>query len=137
MQQRRLNQEEQEDHADDNPALSQVIEWNIRTIIQLRLKAARARSVQDHLADAITVFSGRMVCVYVYIVWFGVWLVLNTRRVGVRPFDEESIDQDQRNTSEHGYSVEHVHLMARSCGPLRSAVGRRPLLGAISWSGAQ
>jgi uncharacterized membrane protein len=54
MQQRRLNQEEQEDHADDNPALSQVIERNIRTISHLRLKAARARSVQDRLADAIT-----------------------------------------------------------------------------------
>jgi hypothetical protein len=103
----------------------------------LRLRAARARSVQDRLADAITAFSGRMVWVYVYIVWFGVWLVLNTGRVGVRPFDEESIDQDQCNTSEHGYSVEHVHLMARSCGPLCSAVGRRPLLGAISWSGTQ
>ena len=54
MQQRRLNQEEQADHAEDNPALSQVIERNIRTIIQLRLRAARARSVQDRLADAIT-----------------------------------------------------------------------------------
>lgn len=31
MQQRPLNQEEQADHAEDNPALSQVIERNIRT----------------------------------------------------------------------------------------------------------
>ena len=72
MQQRRLNQEEQADHAEDNPALSKVIERNIRTIIQLRLRAARERSVQDRLADAITAFSGRMVFAYVHIVWFGV-----------------------------------------------------------------
>jgi uncharacterized membrane protein len=87
MQQNRLNQEEQEGHADDNPALSKVVERNIRTIIQLRREAARARSVQDLLADAITAFSGRMVFVYVHIVWFGVWILLNTGYVGVRPFD--------------------------------------------------
>ena len=66
MQQRRLNQEEPEDHTEDNPALSQIIERNIRTIIQLRLRAARARSVQDRLADAITDFSGRMVFAYAH-----------------------------------------------------------------------
>jgi uncharacterized membrane protein len=87
MQQSRLNHEEQGDHAEDNPALSKVVERNIRTIIQLRLQAARARSMQDRIADAITSFSGRMVFVYVHIVWFGVWILLNTGRVGVRPFD--------------------------------------------------
>jgi uncharacterized membrane protein len=87
MQQSRLNQEEKADHAEDNPALSHVVERNIRTIIQLRLRAARERSVQNRIADAITAFSGRMVFVYVHIVWFGVWIVLNTGRVGVRPFD--------------------------------------------------
>ena len=87
MQQSRPNQEEQADHAEDNPALSKVIERNIRTIIALRLKAASERSVQDRIADAITSFSGHMVFAYVHIVWFGVWILLNTGRVGVRPFD--------------------------------------------------
>ena len=87
MQQNRLKQAETEDHKDDNPALSNVIERNIRTIIHLRQKAASARSLQDRIADAITSFSGRMVFVYVHIVWFGVWIVLNTGRFGVRPFD--------------------------------------------------
>jgi hypothetical protein len=59
MQQRLVNQAERAEHADDNPALSDVIERNIRTIIQLRLKAAHARGVQDRLADVITAFSGR------------------------------------------------------------------------------
>ena len=87
MQRGPLNQEEKAEHAEDNPALSNVVERNIRTIIQLRLKAARAHSVQDRLADAITFFSGRMFFVYLHIVWFGVWILLNTGRVGVRPFD--------------------------------------------------
>jgi uncharacterized membrane protein len=87
MRQSRLNQKEQANHAEDNAALSKVVERNIRTIIQLRLQAARARSVQDRIADAITAFSGRMAFVYVHVVWFGVWILLNTGRIGVRPFD--------------------------------------------------
>lgn len=79
--------EEKADQAQDNPALSKVIERNIRTIISLRLKAAKRRSVQDRMADAITSFSGRMVFVYVHIVWFGIWILLNTGRAGVHPFD--------------------------------------------------
>ena len=50
MQQNRLGREEQADHAADNPALSHVVERNIRTIIRLRLQAVRAQSVQDCLA---------------------------------------------------------------------------------------
>lgn len=76
-----------DDHADDNPALSDVIERNIRTILQLRLEATRARSVQHRLADAITAFSGNMVFVYVHIVWFGVWFLLNSGWLGLLPFD--------------------------------------------------
>ncbi len=87
MLQRGLNPAERADHADDNPALSNVIERNIRTMIDLRQQAARARGLQDHLADTITAFSGRMVFVYVHIVWFGLWFLLNTGRFGVPPFD--------------------------------------------------
>ena len=46
MQQSRLNQEDKADHTEDNPALSHVVERNIRTIIHLRLQAARERSLQ-------------------------------------------------------------------------------------------
>jgi len=87
MQPRPLNQVEPADHAGDNPALSDVIERNIRTIIDLRQQAARARGLQDRLADAITAFSGRMVFVYAHIVWCCLWFVLNTGRFGVPPFD--------------------------------------------------
>ena len=88
MQKSQLNREEKEDHEKDNPALSKVIERNIRTIIHLRTKAARERNLQSRIADAITSFSGRMIFAYVHIVWFGVWILLNTGRFGVRPFDQ-------------------------------------------------
>jgi uncharacterized membrane protein len=81
------NDREEKDHEQDNPALSHVIERNIRTIIQLRLKAARGRRLQDRIADAITSLSGRMAFVYLHLVWFGAWILLNDGRLGVPPFD--------------------------------------------------
>src|SRR5512134_3337590 len=87
MQQSQLDRTDKEDHEKDNPALSKVIERNIRTIIHLRTKAARERSLQGRIADVITSFSGRMIFAYVHIVWFGVWILLNTGYFGVRAFD--------------------------------------------------
>ena len=82
MQQSRVNQMETADNAEDNPALSNVIERNIRTIIDLRLKAAGERGLQDRIADVITSFSGRMIFAYVHILWFAVWILLNTGSLG-------------------------------------------------------
>lgn len=87
MQQGQLNQNENEDHENDNPALSKVIERNIRTIIHLRTKAAHERSLQGRIADTITGFSGRMIFAYVHILWFGIWVLINTGWLGVRAFD--------------------------------------------------
>ncbi|MGC1378838.1 MAG: DUF1003 domain-containing protein [Anaerolineales bacterium] len=83
----RADQEKQPKPPKDNPALSKVIERNIRTIIHLRTKAARERSLQGRVADAITSFSGRMVFAYVHIVWFGIWILLNAGWFGLRAFD--------------------------------------------------
>ena len=75
------------DDETDSPLLSKVLEHNIRTIAYLRLQASRARGLQERLADAITTFSGRIVFVYVHIVWFGLWILFNTGRLGVPTFD--------------------------------------------------
>ncbi|MEH2254491.1 DUF1003 domain-containing protein [Nostoc sp.] len=82
--------EEEKGYLDDeehNPLLSKVIERNIRTIIRLRVKAANKRNLQDRIADAITSFSGHIVFVYVHIIWFGGWIIVNTGKLGVHPFD--------------------------------------------------
>ncbi len=71
----------------DNPALSNVLERNIRTILRLRMQSDRERGIQDRIADLITDFSGQLVFVYVHIIWFGGWILLNTGNFGVRPFD--------------------------------------------------
>lgn len=79
--------EKKEDRDKDKPALSSVIERNIRTLTDLRLKADKERSLQDRLADAITSFSGRMLFVYVHIVWFGGWFLFNSGLFGLPSFD--------------------------------------------------
>jgi uncharacterized membrane protein len=76
-----------EDNFEDNPALSNVLERNIRTITRLRQDVARQRGVQDRVADAITSFAGRMTFLYLHVLWFGTWIALNSGRFGMRPFD--------------------------------------------------
>lgn len=71
----------------DNPELSKVIERNIRTIIDLHNKAQSERNLQDRIADVITDFSGRMVFAYIHVIWFSVWIFLNSGLFGMAPFD--------------------------------------------------
>jgi len=72
---------------DENPALANVVERNIRTILSLRLKASNERGAEGSIADAVTSFSGRMIFVYLHIAWFGAWILANTGRFGVAVFD--------------------------------------------------
>ncbi len=75
------------DESEDNPALSNVIEKNIRTMIGLKLKTARERTFQDQIADGITDFAGHLNFVYIHIIWFGAWILLNTGKLGIKAFD--------------------------------------------------
>ena len=76
-----------DDTAHSAPRLSAVIRRNIRTIVRLRQQASGSRDLQDRLADGITSFSGRMLFVYVHIVWFGAWILVNLGYFGIRAFD--------------------------------------------------
>ena len=70
-----------------NPHLSDAIERNIRTLTALRHKEARERTLQEKVADAITAFSGSMAFVYIHVLLFAAWIVLNTKHFGLKPFD--------------------------------------------------
>ena len=75
------------DDLPDNPALSDVVERNIRKILRLRAQSALDRTIQEKIADAVTGFSGRMQFVYLHAAWFGAWLLANTGWFGIKPFD--------------------------------------------------
>jgi uncharacterized membrane protein len=73
--------------AQDEARLADVIDRNIATLLRLREETARKRSLQAVMADGITWFSGRMIFIYLHVLWFGAWVLLNTGRFGVRSFD--------------------------------------------------
>ncbi len=75
------------DESQDNPALANVIEKNIRTMIGLRIKTASERTMQDRIADGITDFAGHLKFVYIHVIWFGAWILINTGKLGFKPFD--------------------------------------------------
>jgi uncharacterized membrane protein len=83
----RMLQKELDDHKEDNPALSNIIQRNIRKIMQVRQRASQDQSLQDRIANTMTSFSGSMVFFYVHILWFLIWFLLNTGHLGVIPFD--------------------------------------------------
>ena len=79
---------EPEVSAEDRARLADVIDRNIATMLRLREETARKRTLQAHLADIITWFSGKMLFVYLHIVWFGVWILINEGLLPpLQPFD--------------------------------------------------
>jgi uncharacterized membrane protein len=62
---------------------------NIETIAHLENAALHERTGADRVADAISAFCGSMTFVYVHIVWFAVWVILNTLPASrhYKPFD--------------------------------------------------
>lgn len=71
-----------------NPAgLSKVLERNIRTIVELRVKRAREQGLEDRIADRVTAFAGSMPFVYLHLGWFLAWILLNSGRLGLPAFD--------------------------------------------------
>jgi uncharacterized membrane protein len=70
-----------------NPRLADVVERNIGTILEVREEFERSKSGQDRAADAFTAFSGSMRFVYLHVVWFGLWVIVNLGWLGIKPFD--------------------------------------------------
>ncbi|HUR34801.1 MAG TPA: DUF1003 domain-containing protein [Vicinamibacterales bacterium] len=67
---------------------SSIAEENIRAVANLRTDAERRRSAGERLGDAIAALAARESTVVVHVVWFAVWALVNTGRIGgVRPFD--------------------------------------------------
>jgi len=72
---------------EENSSPGRILKQNIRAIIKHRERAVRRQTPEQRLATAITQFSGRMAFVYIHIVWFAGWFLLNTGWFGLRPFD--------------------------------------------------
>ena len=58
-------------------AAEQLTERNVRAIRDLENAAKDERTTTDRFADAIANFCGSMTFVWVHVVWFGFWIIVN------------------------------------------------------------
>lgn len=61
----------------DQPALARIVERNIEALLARRKLEDERRATQDKIADAITRFTGSMRFVFLHLVLFGIWIVVN------------------------------------------------------------
>ena len=73
-------------HRPAGPSAEQLTEKNVETITSLEEAAREQRTPTDRLAEKIASFCGSMTFVWVHVVWFGGWILLNVLP-GVRHVD--------------------------------------------------
>jgi uncharacterized membrane protein len=76
---------------DPQPHMAGVVERNIRALIERRREEEAAKRPQDRIADAITRFSGSMRFVWLHVVIFGGWIVINLGWTPLPQFDESFV----------------------------------------------
>jgi uncharacterized membrane protein len=74
-----------------HPPLAAVVERNIQALLDRRLQEERERSTQDRIADVITGFTGSMRFVYLHLLLFGAWIIINLGVLPIPPFDESFV----------------------------------------------
>jgi uncharacterized membrane protein len=69
--------------------LTPVLERNIQALYERRQREAQAASREERVADAITRFTGSMIFVYLHLLVFGSWIVVNLHWIpGIPAWDE-------------------------------------------------
>ena len=63
--------------ADSTGSVDQLTQRNIETVRELEEAAKEERTASDRVAEAIANFCGSMTFVWVHVVWFGIWVLIN------------------------------------------------------------
>jgi uncharacterized membrane protein len=71
----------------DKPEMLGLIGRNITTMVEVRREEEQKKTIQDKAADGLTAFSGSMIFVYIHLLWFGLWIIINLGWSGIKPFD--------------------------------------------------
>lgn len=67
---------------------SEIVRKNTAAIADMQRKVTEARTFAGRIADAITDFTGSMAFVYVHVVWFAVWILLNVGLIHIPHISE-------------------------------------------------
>lgn len=63
---------------------TELIRKNISAVTEAQKDEVSRRSTLDRLADGVTNFSGSMLFVFIHVVWFGFWVLLNVGLIKIR-----------------------------------------------------
>ncbi len=75
----------------DSPRLAGVVERNIRAILARRQRDDREKKRDQRIADTVTRFTGSMAFVYIHLVLFGAWIVVNLGWTPLPRFDSSFV----------------------------------------------
>jgi uncharacterized membrane protein len=68
--------------------LAGIVDRNIAALVERRRQEERQKSFQERLADRITAFTGSMPFVYLHLVVYGLWIMINLGWIpGIPKFD--------------------------------------------------
>jgi uncharacterized membrane protein len=70
---------------DPHPEITRILERNIHALINRRQDQESKRRLADRVADRITCFTGSMLFVYLHLVIFGLWIIINLRWIKFIP----------------------------------------------------
>jgi uncharacterized membrane protein len=74
-------------HEPQPSRMAHIVERNIRALLERRRHEEQRESWQDQLADRITFFTGSMRFVYLHLIVFGLWIIVNLPWVPLPHFD--------------------------------------------------
>lgn len=66
----------------------ELIRRNVSAVVGEEAKALKERSTLGRISDHITRFSGSMIFVFIHVVWFGLWILLNVGVVQIPRISE-------------------------------------------------
>src|SRR5918998_5264758 len=67
--------------------MADVVERNIHALLSRRSQEEKTKGVQDRIADAISRFAGSMIFVYIHLIGFGIWIIVNLGWTPLPTFD--------------------------------------------------
>ena len=71
----------------DSGDMADVVERNIQALLSRRNQEEKTKGVQDRIADAISRFAGSMTFVYIHLIGFAVWIIVNLGWTPLPTFD--------------------------------------------------
>jgi uncharacterized membrane protein len=67
--------------------MAAIVERNIQALLMRRKEEDARKTTEENIADKITRFTGSMLFVYLHLMLFSTWIILNLGWLGIKPFD--------------------------------------------------